>query len=139
MMPSKPAPQAMTALTPAHPRRAARWQGGLRLGFALLLLLISWLALSPSPPQLPATGWDKLNHLLAFAALGCCGALAWPGRRRWLVAGLLAYGLLIELVQGLVPGRFSEPADVLADLLGIAVGLLLAALLAWLSRPRSPA
>ena len=32
-----------------------------------------------------------------------------------------------------------KPADVLADLLGIAVGLLLAALLAWLSRPRSPA
>ena len=101
-----------------------RW----RLIFLVLLVTVGWLALTPAPPRAISTGWDKSNHLLAFATLMICGRLAWP--RHWpaLFAGLLAYGGAIELLQLQVPGRDGEWADVLADSIGLALGQLLAPL-----------
>jgi VanZ family protein len=100
-----------------------------RLTFALGLVLISWLALSPHPPQGLSTGWDKANHALAFAALACCGSLGLRWRSRWLLGALMAYGLLIEILQTQVPGRSGEAADLLADGLGALAGILLVRLL----------
>jgi VanZ family protein len=66
---------------------------------------------------------DKLSHFIAFAAL-----MAWFGGvfrlpvTPWVALGLLAFGVLIELLQGMLPYRTAEMRDVLADLLGIAVG-----------------
>lgn len=37
------------------------------LGTCMLLVLV--LSLLPPSPQLPTTGWDKSNHVLAFAVL----------------------------------------------------------------------
>ncbi|MEJ6001971.1 VanZ family protein [Paucibacter soli] len=107
------------------PRYKYRWRALL----ALLLLVISWLAFSPKPPVGIDTGWDKLNHLLAFATLAVVSALSLAGarRERKVVLGLLAYGIFIELVQTQVPGRSAEVADVLADMVGVALGLLLLA------------
>lgn len=100
-----------------------------RLTFVLGLVLISWLALSPHPPQGLSTGWDKANHALAFAALAGCGHLGLPWRSRWLLGALMGYGLLIEILQTQIPGRSGEAADLLADALGALAGLLLARLL----------
>ncbi|MBB4842186.1 VanZ family protein [Paucibacter oligotrophus] len=108
-------------------RRGWRWAG------LALLCLISYLALSPAPPKSLDTGWDKANHLLAFAALAFCGfwSLQTPKQRLLgLPLGLLAYGGAIELIQFFVPGRSCEWADLGADSIGIALGLLLAGL-AW--------
>ena len=108
-------------LTPGA-RRA--WQLTL-LGLALF---ICWLAFSPAPPPEIDTGWDKSNHLLAFATLAVTAQLAfWPHPRRlpFSVIGLLLYGGFIELVQSQIPQRSGEWADLLADAVGIALGLLL--------------
>ncbi|MBB5203643.1 VanZ family protein [Inhella inkyongensis] len=96
---------------------------------ALLLTVISFLALWPITEQLPGTGWDKANHLLAFAALGACSRWAWP-RAPWLLLALalLAYGGLIELLQTQLPPRSGEWVDLLADGLGALLGLGLAQL-----------
>ena len=53
---------------------------------------------------------------------------------RWLsvALGLLAYGVLIEILQGLTSYRHAEWADLLADGLGILAGLALFGLLRWL-------
>ncbi len=61
---------------------------------------------------------------LAFAATWAI----WPRPRLWgwLVLALLAYGVGIELAQSLLPPRSADWRDVLADALGIAVGLLAA-------------
>lgn len=109
------------------PRGQAWWRALL----VLLLLVISWLAFSPKPPDGIDTGWDKANHLLAFATLAVVSALSLAGaqRQRKVVLGLLAYGIFIELVQSQIPGRSAEPADVLADMAGVALGLLLLAAL----------
>jgi VanZ family protein len=92
--------------------------------FAALLLAVGWLALTPQPPRALSTGWDKSNHLIAFAVLMLVGRLSWP-RRPWALGlALLAYGGLIELAQTQVPGRDGEWPDLLADAFGLALGLL---------------
>ncbi|WP_082680007.1 VanZ family protein [Paucibacter sp. KCTC 42545] len=94
--------------------------------FLLLLCVISFLALAPVPPKEMDTGWDKANHFLAFGSLAFVGRLAWPrARKLTLPLGLVAYGGAIELIQYFVPGRSCEWADLFADSLGIAMGLLI--------------
>ena len=88
-----------------------------------------WLAFTPSPPPTLDTGWDKLNHWIAFAtmAISACFAFAQSRHRALKVAlWLLAFGVFIELVQSQIPGREADVLDVLADSIGIAGGLLLA-------------
>jgi len=96
---------------------------------AALIVVVAWFAFTPAPPRTLETIWDKLHHALAFTVLACVAELAaWPRRRhRWEVAlGLLAWGGVIELVQSQLPTRSAEWGDLLADAVGIAIGLLLA-------------
>jgi VanZ family protein len=93
--------------------------------FWLALLAITALALWPKPPAAASLGWDKLNHVAAFAVLGLLARVAWPAQalQRW--ALLLAYGGLLELAQGLTPNRSAEWSDWLADALGLLLAVVL--------------
>lgn len=109
-----------------------------RLMLGVLWVSILLLALLPVPPQRMDTGWDKLNHLLAFGALALCVCMSEPAswRRRWpWLIGLLGYGAAIEVLQQFIPNRQGEWGDLLADALGIALGTLVGmALLRRLAR-----
>ena len=97
-----------------------------RLVLLLLLIFVSYMALSPAPPKSLSTSWDKLNHAMAFASLAFCGHWSLGnGRARWfgVPLALLAYGGAIELLQLNIPGRDGEWADLLGDAVGIALGL----------------
>lgn len=122
-----------------HLQRILALRGAWRLALVALLLSISGLALSPAPPPSLDSGWDKLNHLAAFAALALAASFSMAAslRHAGLAAlALLAYGGLIELLQARMPPRQGEWADLLADALGILLGLVVAALLRRLaSRP----
>jgi VanZ family protein len=99
----------------------------------LLIAAVGYLALTPQPPPSIDLGWDKLNHLSAFAAMAFAGCFSFPGSARQRVAmlfGLLAYGGLIEILQLYIPGRSGEWADLFADSLGISVGTTVAAVTA---------
>jgi VanZ family protein len=112
---------------------SVRWW---RAALALLLGVITWLALTPAPPRQADLGWDKLNHLAAFATLAVVAMLGRSGSYGRVGAALLAYGALIEVLQSYTPTRSGEWADLLADGLGIALGMLLVAI--WMrlaSRP----
>lgn len=95
--------------------------------------------LVPQPPSAADTGWDKLNHVLAFAGPMFAGLAARgrPTRAEALGLGLalLAWGGALELLQGLMPPRSAEWADWFADAVGVAVG---AAAHALALRPRRP-
>jgi VanZ family protein len=98
----------------------------------LLLAIISGLAFGPAShtPNLP--GWDKVNHLLAFLVLGTVASFAHaPGWRRTMLtaSGLLLYGAFIEIVQAQLPNRHGDWDDLVADVVGLLCGLLLAAAL----------
>ena len=101
-------------------RRQLPW---LFWGCALAILV---LALLPPAMPMPSTGWDKANHALAFGTLAVLGCLAWPQRRWTVLAALVGYGVLIELLQALTPYRDADALDVLADSIGLALadGLL---------------
>ncbi len=103
-----------------------------RLLAVVLMAVVAGLALSPSPPHIADTGWDKLNHVLAFVALAFCGGLGFPGawsRAALVAAALVAYGGAIELLQLMVATRMADWADLLADVIGTGLGLALADLL----------
>jgi VanZ family protein len=122
--------------------RKAMQRPGWKFVFGTLVLGVSYLALTPQPPPDVTTGWDKLNHTLAFLALAFAGCDAFPGSMRRLAAlviGLMAFGAAIEVAQHFVPGRSSEWMDWVADCVGIAAGCVaaLATAAAW-RRPRSP-
>ncbi|MCF6746200.1 VanZ family protein [Blastococcus sp. KM273128] len=93
--------------------------------FAVALLVSAVVLFLPSSgvPTAPP-GTDKVVHLLVFAALAGTGR--WAGMPRVpLGAALLAYAVGSELVQGLTPiGRSMSAADVVADVVGIVLGLL---------------
>ncbi|MDC8773848.1 VanZ family protein [Roseateles albus] len=108
-----------------------------RLVLLLLLVFISYMALSPAPPKSLGSSWDKLNHALAFASLAFCGHWSLSsGRARWIALplALLAYGGAIELLQLNIPGRDGEWADLLGDAVGITIGLAAAVTLQRLAK-----
>ncbi len=103
----------------------------------VLVCVVCYLTLTPSPPKGVDLGWDKLNHATAFAALTVAGCFAFPGSWRTVLAvllGLLALGGLIEVVQYFVPGRSCDLLDVVADAVGMAVGATVALLTTKLAR-----
>jgi len=109
---------------------APAWYWRVALGVAVLTVL--YFALTPTPPSDMSTGWDKLNHALAFAALALAACFSAPMSPRRFVAVLvllLGFGGAIELLQLRVPGRDAEWADLLADGVGLVGGMLTALLL----------
>ncbi len=96
----------------------------------LMMAVVSWFAFMPGADAPGIEHADKLQHLLAFAALGAVSVLSLPPGRRsvwWAAGGLLAYGAFIEGVQSFLPGRHADAADLLADAAGIALGQLVLA------------
>ncbi len=95
-----------------------------------LMILIAILIMSAirSPGILTFSYSDKWTHALAFTFLMVWFSGLFRFRLSPLVAaGLLIYGILIEVLQTFFVYRYSEPADVLFDLIGIIIGWALSA------------
>ncbi len=136
---------------PARPRpraRAALLRYGPAVGLSLLVPALSLLPahfFRPAAEALPPVpGFDKVVHLLLYAALCAAWLHALPRERRarpstaLCLAGLAAlFGLALELAQSrLTDTRACDPADAAANAAGAvgAAGLTLAA-----ARRRAPA
>lgn len=90
------------------------------------LTVILGLALAPLDAPVP-TGGDKVAHFLAFAFLTIWFLGIFDLRLAWrIAAALAAYGILIEVLQGLTAYRSADPYDLLSDVVGIGAGWLLA-------------
>ncbi|MCS6787525.1 MAG: VanZ family protein [Thiobacillaceae bacterium] len=105
-----------------------------------MVLAVVYFSLIPSPPEADLPHWDKLNHLAAYAGLAWW--FAQLGLARTPVAlALLALGGAVELAQGLIPSRQAGLADMGANVLGVGLGLALAArlpnALLWLEARRA--
>lgn len=99
-----------------------------RAAFAAALVVVLVLSLLPSPEPPPfSTGWDKSDHVSAYLVLGLLGIGACTNRFR-LWPALLAYGGVIELLQGFVGWRTASWGDFLADGIGLGIALLLGSL-----------
>ena len=89
-----------------------------------MLVAVAVVSLMPAPDVGVS---DKISHLLTYFLLaGWFGLLA---RSRidlgWTVVALIAYGMIIELLQAQTGYRFAEWGDVVANSLGCLVGATL--------------
>jgi len=111
------------------------------------LFFCTYLALALSPPKVPVFRLgDIVLHASAFIYLtfALVTLKGWASHAstgstdvavyRHSAAWMLAYGVLIELVQSLEPERTAELKDLMVDIAGIGVGLLVAKLLAPVAR-----
>lgn len=97
------------------------------LGRALIVAMLV-VALVPAPSAIGAVPFgDKIGHAVGFIVL-----VLWYGQiyyrmdDRWrCVAGAVALGGLIELLQALVPYRSADLLDLAADAVGALLGLAL--------------
>jgi hypothetical protein len=80
-------------------------------------------SLTPTPYLPPEAFdlWDKAQHAVAFAVMAGLGWLSYPASARNVALGLLAYGVLIEVVQSLTGWRVGDWQDWLADSIGLVV------------------
>ena len=92
-------------------------------GFIAVAILVGTLFPVSQLPEVD--GGDKAAHLIAFALLALPLNLA--GHPRWLLlnTGFVLFGGTIEFIQPFV-GRHGEWLDLGADMIGVAVGLLVA-------------
>lgn len=81
------------------------------------VVLLLFLNLMPAVPSSPVPNGDKLVHLAEFAVLGFLGRFLW----RYLVP----LPVVLESLQLFVPGRTFSFADMGANLIGFALGVLL--------------
>ncbi len=96
---------------------------------ALIFVISSFEVRVPGVEHLP---WrDKGIHFVEYGVLGwLCAAAStrsWPSAPAWRTAAFAVFvsvlwGLSDEVHQALVPGRSSELADLVADLLGSIAG-----------------
>jgi VanZ family protein len=89
--------------------------------------MIGVVVLSLLPAQdAPSLFNDKLEHLLAYAALGLIGGLAFDNRRAtlWLMALLPLLAVVLEVGQEIAPGRSPELADGVVSAAGSWLTLL---------------
>ncbi|MBT9466528.1 VanZ family protein [Hydrogenophaga sp.] len=103
-----------------HPRliRTIFWCSAILLGIASLVPV-------DLLPREASTIWDKGQHAFGFAWLTLVGLLAYT-RKPWpVLAGLVVYGGVIELLQATTGWRYGEWRDFLADAIGILIGAAL--------------
>jgi len=91
--------------------------------FAVVVLVSLAVLFAPASdvPTAPP-GVDKIVHATLFAALALSGR--WAGTGRAPLAGVLVgYAAASEVVQGLI-GRDAAVGDLVADVIGMLLGLL---------------
>lgn len=107
-----------------NPRSPLRLAAAWYVIGAIMLLGVAVASLVPGPDIGVS---DKLSHLVTYLLLAGWFSLLAANRviLGWSAIGLIAYGMLIELLQGMTSYRYPEWGDVLANGLGILAGILL--------------
>lgn len=69
--------------------------------------------------------WDKLLHVLSYAAVAALGGAGFLETRARVIMGLglITLGALLEVAQIYVPGRLGEFGDGVANAIGVVVGI----------------
>lgn len=82
----------------------------------LYILFLFYLNLTPVIPSTPVSNGDKIAHFTQFYILSFLG--------REKAEYLVILPILLELLQIFIPGRDFSVFDMLANLIGFSVGIL---------------
>ena len=93
----------------------------------LFLILIGSSIPGKSVPTVFALTWDKLLHLIEYFFLGILGYRAYANRYKYTriiisVFGIV-FGCIDEIWQSFIPGRYPSYYDVIADGIGVILGV----------------
>ena len=104
------------------PLRRPRLWLGLWIAAIVGLIVVCLVPLDSLPP-LPENS-DKVEHLLGYFLLAAAAVQLFGSRRALSLAalGLVALGIGVEIAQGFTAYRSSDPADALANTLGVLLG-----------------
>lgn len=92
-------------------------------GLAVAILLAICVLPSEDLPQPPGLS-DRFEHATAWFVLTVSGYLLAPNRKIAIPVFALAFGVVIEGLQGVMGlGRHADPMDLVADLVGVGVGV----------------
>ena len=96
----------------------------LAIGWGLVAMIV-WLSVTPRPPDLGIEHGDKLGHFAAYGAV-----TFWFGQlyarlatRAAYATGFIAMGVALEFVQRALGYRSFEVLDMVADAIGVVLGL----------------
>jgi len=95
--------------------------------FIILIIAITVLSLLPPKSGVAIGKYDKINHFLAYAILSLNFGFISSKISSYFIGIpiFIAYGLLMEFFQGLVPGRDPSFYDALANSLGVFSGFFI--------------
>ncbi|RHW76372.1 VanZ family protein [Colwellia sp. RSH04] len=99
-----------------------------------ILFCITTLSLWPaeSLPQVPGT--DKTHHFIAYGLLVLPTALKKPNGWIYIALAFMAFSGVIELIQPYV-NRYGEWLDMLANVVGLFCGIIIATILNYFTTP----
>ncbi|MCH7886605.1 MAG: VanZ family protein [Candidatus Marinimicrobia bacterium] len=104
----------------------------LSAAFALLILGLSSIPANYLPQEI-FFSWDKVYHMIEYFIFILLVGMSYITsderrlRMKWIPYTLrigLIFPILDELYQSLIPGRYSSWFDVLADLSGVTIGII---------------
>ncbi|MGL1861616.1 MAG: VanZ family protein [Pseudodesulfovibrio sp.] len=93
------------------------------------ILAIIYLSLQPGADvPTPFIHSDKVGHFIAYGWLGFLPAVAFSSRQSiWVsAAAMILLGVVLEFCQSYVPQRMASPGDMVANTLGVFIGIYLA-------------
>ena len=114
----------------SHPNTASS-----ELTYLRLWQVIAWLgvvavitlSLTPKTVQPPGIfGWDKAHHIIAYAGLMWWFRQTFASRWRWVIF-LITLGIVLEYIQDWTGYRYLAYGDMVANILGVGCGVMLAA------------
>ncbi len=97
-----------------------------RISLLSLFCIISYIAFSTPDTATLNTGFDKINHMLAFFVLAIFCQFSFPDKKfiYSTFIPLIIYAIFIEIVQYFLPFRTFSILDIIADLTAIIIYLL---------------
>ena len=96
--------------------------------FYLFLILIGSSIPGKSVPTVFAFTWDKLLHVIEYFFLGILGYRAYRNSYKYITIMISMFGIIFgcidEMWQSLIPGRNPSYYDVIADGIGVILGVI---------------
>jgi VanZ family protein len=104
--------------------------------FYICLVAILFLATTTTVHiELVESMWDKANHFTAFFVLYILLSFGYKSLRVWhKVVVLVGYGVFIEILQSFLPPRSASLFDILADCIGIGIGVVVVYMILFYKR-----
>jgi VanZ family protein len=94
--------------------------------WSLISIVSALMLIELAPKEGGWPYWDKVQHAVVFLVLTIAGALAFPQRKLWVYLGLVFFGALIEVMQGIfTTTRYPSALDWLADIAGILIAIFI--------------